>query len=300
MTVAERRNYFLCNMRLMPIQIVTGKRGIVQLKASWTTNWKHYLQEALGLAIFMLSACFFGAMLEGNTLWHEAVPNAFTRTILMGLLMGATALIIFYSSFTAPSGAHINPAVTLSFFRLGKMCRYDLIFYILFQIAGGTVAVYIMQGLMGDLLIAAPVNSVATVPGKAGVWPAAMIELMIAFITMTMVLFTGDHPKWKAYTRIIAACFVCAWVIIAGPISGFGMNPARSFASALPANTWTAFWIYLLMPVAGMLAAVEYYLLVMRRKKAMVDNRSKIISLSEKPMKPFEFVLQKDKNHNEK
>jgi aquaporin Z len=279
----------------MPIQVFTGKRGVIQLKASWATNWKHYLQEALGLAIFMISACFFGAMLEGNTTLHHAIPNSFTRTVLMGTLMGATALFIFYSPFTAPSGSHINPAVTLSFFRLGKMCRYDLIFYILFQIAGGTIAVYIMQQVMGDLLIAAPVNSVVTIPGKAGAWPAAIMEFVIAFLTMTMVLFTSHHPKWKTYTRIIAACFVCAWVIIAGPISGFGMNPARSFASALPANTWTAFWIYFLMPVAGMLAAVEYYLLMMRRKKAAAKKKTKIVSLSEKPMKPFEFVLQKDK-----
>jgi hypothetical protein len=46
----------------MPIRIVTGKRGWVQLKASFKKNRNHYLQEALGLAIFMISACFFGAM----------------------------------------------------------------------------------------------------------------------------------------------------------------------------------------------------------------------------------------------
>lgn len=294
-TSAETGNYFICSMRLMPIQVFAGKRGIIQLKASWINNWKHYLQEALGLALFMIAACFFGAMLEGNTIWHLAIPGNFTRTIIMGLLMGATALFIFYSPWTSPSGSHINPAVTLSFFRLGKMCHWDLIFYILFQIIGGTVAVYTMQWLMGDILTTAPVNSVATVPGKAGAWPAAMIELVIAFITMTMVLFTSHHPKWKTYTRIIAACFVCLWVIMAGPISGFGMNPARSFASALPANIWTSFWIYLFMPVVGMLAAVEYFLVIERRKKVVAGKEVKIVSLAEKPMKPFEFVLQKDK-----
>ena len=53
-------------MRAMPIRIVTGKGGLTQLKASFNKNWKHYLQEALGLAIFMISACFFGALLEGK------------------------------------------------------------------------------------------------------------------------------------------------------------------------------------------------------------------------------------------
>ena len=124
-----------------------------------------------------------------------------------------------------------------------------------------------MQWLMGPILIAAPVRSVVTVPAKAGVWPACFMELTIAFVTMSMVLFTSASTRYKNYTRIIAGCLVCSYVIIAGPVSGFGMNPARSFASALPANIWTAAWIYMIIPVAGMLGAVEFFLLVNHFKK---------------------------------
>ena len=63
---------------------------------------------------------------------------------------------------------------------------------------------------------------------------------------------------------MIAACLVCVYVIVAGPVSGFGMNPARSFASALPANNWTAFWIYLLVPIIAMLSAAELFLFYKR------------------------------------
>ena len=255
-------------MRAMPIRVLTGTGGITQLKASFRKNWKYYVQEALGLAIFMISACFFGAMLEGETApLHLAITNGTVRTVIMGLLMGATALFIFYSPWTSPSGSHINPAVTLSFLRLGKMCYRDTIFYILFQLAGGTMAVYMMQWLMGPILITAPVRSVVTVPAKAGVWPACFMELTIAFVTMSMVLFTSASTRYKNYTRIIAGCLVCSYVIIAGPVSGFGMNPARSFASALPAHIWTAAWIYMIIPVAGMLGAVEFFLLVNHFKK---------------------------------
>lgn len=231
------------------------------MKASFKKNRKHYLQEALGLAIFMISACFFGAMLfSENSSWYSSLPNDTARNILMGLAMGATALFIFYSPFTAPSGSQINPAVTITFLRLGKLCPYDALFFIMAQITGGTIAVYLMQLLMGDLLTAPPVNSVATVPGKLGTTAALITEFVIAFITMTMVLFTSHHDKLKNYTRLFAACLVCVWVITAGPVSGFGMNPARSFASALPADIWTAFWIYLLIPFAGMLSAGEFFL----------------------------------------
>ena len=162
-----------CIMRIMNIRIHDERGGLSQMKTSFVKNRKHYLQEALGLAIFMISACFFGAMLEAkNSSWHLALTDPFGRSIIMGLLMGLTALFIFYSPFTSPSGSHINPAVTLVFFRLGKMCRWDTVFYIAFQLLGGTIAVYVMQFLMGSFLTDPPVNSAVTVPGEFGLWSA--------------------------------------------------------------------------------------------------------------------------------
>lgn len=259
--------FSLCTMRVMPIKIITGSRGYVQMKAAFKMNWPHYLQEALGLGIFMASACFFSAMLfSERSSWYHFFPDFMARIFFMGLMMGLTALFIFYSPWTSPSGSQINPAVTLTFLRLDKMCRYDAMFFIIFQFIGGTVAVYLMRTLMGNILTDAPVSSAVTVPGKTGIMWALITEFIIAFITMTMVLLTADHRKLKKYTRIFAGCLVCTWVIVAGPISGFGMNPARTFASALPAHTWTASWIYMIMPVAGMLSAAEVYLLVKKKK----------------------------------
>ena len=247
----------------MPIKVTSGFTDMRQLKAAWRKNHLHYFQEALGLGIFMVSACFFSAMLfSENSPWYQLIQNNSIRNVWMGLAMGSTALFIFYSPFTSPSGSQINPAVTITFLRLDKMCRYDALFFILFQLTGGTLAVYIMQLLMGNILTGAPVNSVATVPGKYGTSAALITEFTIAFITMTMVLVTSNNERLKKYTRIFAACLVCIWVIVAGPISGFGMNPSRSFASALPSGIWTAFWIYLFIPFAGMLAAAEFYLLI--------------------------------------
>jgi aquaporin Z len=162
------------------------------------------------------------------------------------------------------------------------MCPWDVLFYIIFQFIGGVIAVYLMQIAMGAILTASPINSAATVPGKYGSLTAMFTEFIIAFITMSMVLFTSHHDKLKKYTRIFAGCLVCTWVMLAGPISGFGMNPARSFASALPANIWTSFWIYLFMPLAGMLSATEVFLLVQKK-----NSRQKM-------MKPF---LQKIKTN---
>jgi len=266
-------------MRVMPIKVYSGSKGWIQLKASFKKNWIHYLQEAIGLAIFMISACFFSALFWGNdSSFHYSFSNETTRNIINGVLMGATALFIFYSPFTAPSGSHINPAVTITFLRLNEMCRYDALFYIIFQFIGGTLAVYVMAMLLGNSLIDAPVNYAVTVPGKSGVAAAAITEYIIAVIMMAMVLFTSQHHILRKYTRIIAACFVCLNVIFAGPISGFGMNPARSFASAFPAHIYTAFWIYMFIPFASMLSAAEIFLFVERRRTKTNNTHIEIIS----------------------
>lgn len=260
------------------------------MKAAFRKNRKHYLQEALGLAIFMISASFFSALLEAkDSAIHVAIPSMMLRNIIAGALMGSTALFIFYSRWTSPSGSQINPAVTLSFLRTGKMCPWDAMFFIIFQFIGGVVTVYTMQMIIGTMLTAPPVNSVVTVPGKYGQWPALLTEFIIAFITIAMVLFTCENRKLKKYTRIFAGCLVCIWVIVAGPISGFGMNPARSFASALPANIWTAFWIYLFIPVAGMLSATEVFLLVQKFKGTKAGNKLNVAESKNLP--PYEFEL---------
>jgi aquaporin Z len=227
--------------------------------------------EALGLGIFMVSACFFAGQL-----WHEgALLNKWiidnnVRNAVMGIAMALTALFIFYAPFTAPSGSHINPAVTLVQLRLGNISNWDSVYYITFQFVGGTAAVYLMKYLMGDVLTASPVNYVVTVPGSGVNWlTACLYECAIGFIMITMVLFTSTHSKLNRYTRVFAACLVCAYVIIAGPVSGFGMNPARSFASAFPAGNFTYFWVYLICPILSMLAAAELFLWV--KSKGSID-----------------------------
>ena len=252
----------------MNIKISEGDGGMTRMGSSFRKNYVHYLQEGLGLAIFMISACFFSALLEGKqTAVHLAIPNGDVRSLIMGLLMGLTALFIFYSPFTAPSGSHINPAVTMVFVRLGKISTGDAFFYILFQLAGGLAAVYAMEFLLGHSLTDEPVKYACTIPGRHGVAAAAITELVIAFIMISMVLLTSASEKFGKYTRLFAALLVCLNVIFAGPVSGFGMNPARTLASAIPGHVYTALWIYLIIPFAGMLAAAEFFLFTQNRKQ---------------------------------
>jgi aquaporin Z len=254
-------------MRPIHIRVKTAEAGLELAKASFRKNRIHYLREALGLAIFMISACAFGALLEARHSWlHLALHSDRIRLVLMGIAMGATALFIFYSPLTAPSGSHINPAVTLTFMRLGKLSPWDALFYIAFQFVGGVLAVYAMAALIGGPLTEKPVHYLTTIPGSQGRWAALAAEFLAGFIVMTAVLYSSESPGWSRYTRVFSAGLVCVFVITAGPLSGFSMNPARTVASALPSGEWTDWWIYMVVPVLSMLCAAELFVYLKKRR----------------------------------
>src|SRR5881397_1562519 len=109
-------------------------------------HWPEYLMEAACLGLFMISAFTFGTILEHpDSPVHQAIPNSLLRRFLMGLAMGSTAIGIIYSPWGKQSGAHINPAVTMTFFRLGKIEPPDAFFYVMAQFAGGIAGVLLAE-----------------------------------------------------------------------------------------------------------------------------------------------------------
>src|SRR2546428_13518921 len=83
-------------------------------------HWPESLMEAAGLGLFMISAAVFATLFEHPASpIHQAIPDPFLRRTLMGFAMGLTAVAIIYSPWGQQSGAHINPAITLTFLRPG-------------------------------------------------------------------------------------------------------------------------------------------------------------------------------------
>jgi aquaporin Z len=227
--------------------------------ASLQRHWPEYLMEAAELGLFMLAACAFGVVLE-----HPASPvpqalgDAFCRRALMGAAMGATAIAIVYSPWGQQSGAHFNPAVTLTFWRLGKVKGWDALFYVLSQTAGGLAGVVIARLLLGDALAHAAVNFVATVPGPS-LSLAFAAEAGMTFLVMSVVLGVADQERLAPWTGVFVGCLVATFITFEAPLSGMSLNPARSLASAWPSGAWMGFWIYLAAPPLGMLAAAEVH-----------------------------------------
>jgi aquaporin Z len=172
---------------------------------------------------------------------------------------------LIYSPWGKRSGAHMNPAVTLTFFRLGKIPPWDAFFYVVFQFLGGLAGVLVTALALGRAFADPPVNYVVTVPGPAGNAVAFSGELLIAFIMMGMIVVVSNHAPLARFTGLFSGLLIMGYVTFEAPLSGFGMNPARTFASALPSGIWTALWIYFTAAPLGMLLAAQAYLLVKGR-----------------------------------
>ena len=216
--------------------------------------------EGLCLGMFMISACSFAALLE-----HPASPvritiaNAAVRRFLGGVAMGLTAVLLIYSPLGRRSGAHMNPATTLTFFRLGKVAPWDAVFYVLSQFAGGLLGTLAAFLVLGQTLAHSNVNFAITRPGMRGVAIAFVAELVITFLLMTAVLNVSNNRKLAPYTGMAAGVMVMLFITFEAPFSGMSMNPARSFASDFVGMQWQSIWIYFTAPVMGMFAAAEVF-----------------------------------------
>jgi aquaporin Z len=221
-------------------------------------DWPLYLMEAAELAAFMVSACVFDVLL-----YHPDSPliglNSDLRRALMGLSMGLTAVAIIKSPWGKRSGAHFNPAITCTFYRLGKIGPYDSICYVGAHFAGAIAGVGLSALLLGSRLADAHVSYVVTVPGIGGNPGAFAAETFMAALLMGTVLATSASPRLARWTTWLVGLLIVNYVFFLAPVSGFSINPARTVGSAVFAHVYTALWIYFTAPLLGMFFAAELF-----------------------------------------
>jgi aquaporin Z len=223
-------------------------------------HWPEYLIEAGGLGAFMVSACLVTVLLEHpSSEIHRSLDCAFLRRAVAGVAMGLTALGLTTSPWGQRSGAHMNPAVTITYWMLGKVAGVDAAFYVLAQFAGGLTGVLVSSLLIGPALAEGSVNFAATVPGPDGPWIALVGELLISGVLMFAVLTASNSGRLARRTPFIVATLIALYISFEAPLSGMSMNPARTVASAPWGPTWTSLWIYFVAPLVGMLTAAAIF-----------------------------------------
>jgi aquaporin Z len=239
---------------------ITGTTTTAAARGTWATaaralreHWPEYAIEAWALGTFMVSAAVFSTLFDypGSPL-HQAIADADVRRLLVGIAMGLTAIALIYSPWGQRSGAHMNPAVTLTLLRLGKVRGWDAAFYTVAQFIGGTLGVLLSLAVIGSAFASPPVSYAATVPGPAGVTVAFGAEFVISALMMFVILTVSNTERVAKLTGLCAGILVATFITFEAPLSGMSINPARTFASALPGGTWAHFWLYVLAPLTGM------------------------------------------------
>src|SRR5438034_8237982 len=168
---------------------------------TFTDHWPEYASEAICLGLFMVSAAGMTTLLR-----HPLSPlsgwnaSPLVQRIPMGIAMGLTLAAIVYSPLGKRSGAHMNPALTLTFLRLGKISARDAAAYVLAQFAGAAIGILAATWLFAGLPADPSVNFVATVPGPQGAAVAFFAEAAISFGMMLLVLTVSNASRlmrWK-------------------------------------------------------------------------------------------------------
>ena len=209
---------------------------------------KHSVSEFLGTFLLV----FFGT---GAMVVNELNDNVITH-LGVAIAWGLVVMVMVYS-LGKTSGAHINPAVTLSFYLDKRISLKKTLLYIVAQLVGAVLA-----SLCLKFMFPAAVSLGETVPVNS--WQQAFVmEFILSFFLMFVIFKVATGSKEEGTYAAIAigfAVLICA--LVGGPISVASMNPARSFGPALATGNFTDFWMYLVAPVLGMMSSLGVYKLL--------------------------------------
>ncbi|MCE9591998.1 MAG: aquaporin [Planctomycetes bacterium] len=196
------------------------------------------------LCTFAMVFAGTGAIVVNDT--HGGVVSHAGIAITFGLIV--TVMIYAVGDV---SGAHLNPAVTLAFWRSGRYPGREVLPYVAAQLAGALLA-----SAMLHVMFPTHATLGATMPGGPW-WQSFVMETILSAMLMFVILSVSTGAKEKGITAAIAiGGTVMLEAMFAGPVCGASMNPARSLGPALVSGHWSWLWIYLTAPVLGAWLAV--------------------------------------------
>ena len=181
-------------------------------------------------------------------------PDAGARRLITGFLFGTTGALIALSPIGKESGAHINPAVTLAFWLMGKIKAGHALGYVLAQLSGAVLGALplMVWGAMGR-----SIEFGATTPNTTyGLGGALLGETLTTFVLISGLFFFLQHRRLRPYTPAIFPLMYSAMVFLEANVSGTSTNPARSFGPSLISGDWHGWWVYWLGPFLGTLFGV--------------------------------------------
>ena len=221
-------------------------------------NLAAYLSEFAGTVIMLFVGVSGVAFLWGPASPIPVVAHEALRRLVTGGLFGAAVTAVVYSPLGQISGGHLNPVVTLAFWRLKKVSARDALAYIAMQFLGAVAGAYAAGVAWGGL--ARSVQFGATVPAAGYSWAVALAaETAVTFLLVLLIVVCVNRPALAPRTGVLVGGLVALLVMIEAPVTGTSLNPARTLRPAILASTYTDLWIYFAGPCAVALIAVAAF-----------------------------------------
>jgi aquaporin Z len=224
---------------------------LLALESPWSHDfddvrleWRRLFSEFLGTFLLVLVGAG-GAVVDAASGGQIGRGAGVTAPGLMVM-----AMILFMG---AVSGAHLNPAVTLSFALRGDFPWRRVPGYFVAQLVAAVAAVLLLRWIFGDVG-----GLGATLPGAGfSDLQAVAVEFLLTLGLLSVILGTASSAQ---NVGALSALAVGGYIVLAGlwssPVSGASMNPARSFGPALVTGDFSSYWVYLAGPFLGGAAAV--------------------------------------------
>ncbi len=219
-------------------------------------NLKLYLTEFLGTALLVFFAA--GAVMVCSIIGGLPAP------VIAGVVSGLALMVLIWTFFGI-SGAHFNPALTVSLFLLGDFPGNLVFGYVIAQLCGSALAgalLYWALGSHGSM----GANLPSAILGITG-FEAFILESLLSFFMMLVIRgsFAVELPL-RQFAAIPIGAVVGLEVMLMGPIAGAAMNPARAFGPYIFLGDWHFFWIYVVGPFCGIIAGGYLYDFIARSK----------------------------------
>ena len=218
-----------------------------------------YLAELIGtllLVFFICSVVILYVSTGGQAQFGSdfAVVGLVHAFLLFGLIV----------MFGVVSGGHFNPAVTLAALVIRRIRPLDGVIYMLAQLSGGVLGALLAKGLLLDEGRATHYGALEVSALLGSNFRGSIVEMIGTFVLVLVILTAVYSEKsFKEWAPLAIGTTLGFIVMVGGPLTGAGFNPARWFGPALVGNTWGDVWPFLVGPIVGSLLAAAVYRFVL-------------------------------------
>lgn len=183
------------------------------------------------------------------------------------------ALVVMISALGAISGGHFNPAVSIGLWLAGKISAPTFLAYVIAQVLGAAAAAALILVALPDQVRAVSVGTPALAAG-VGSGSALILEAVLTFFLVFVVYGTAVDRRAPKLGGLFIGLTVTMGILVAGPVTGGALNPARHLGPALFAGGefLAQSWLYWVGPLLGGAVAGVLYRSVFEEKTVPTVN----------------------------